>query len=80
MYPRHTLKARTQGKGVKDRWLNKRSLFKPNLAPTKYGIIGTFWEKPKATLRQSIKEQEQRLDEGLDRAGVKRLAKHVHDF
>lgn len=68
------------GVKVDDFYKGKRLLFSANLDLKKYGTIGGFWERPKASLWQDVKDTEARIAEGLDKPDVRRLARHVHDF
>jgi hypothetical protein len=65
---------------VEDRWRKKRLLFKPNLGLKKVGTIGPFWQQPRATFWEQVKDQEKRIGDGLARPGIHRLVNYIHDM
>jgi len=83
-YARYITKAKTRGivngKEVADKYRDKRLLFQPKLALRKYGTIGTFWERSKATLWAEIRAVEKQIGEGLEKPNVRRLARHVYEM
>jgi hypothetical protein len=69
-----------KGTVLSDLYRDKRLLFQPNLGIRKVGTIGKFWITSKSAIWNDIKAHEQKVTNGLAVGGIKRLAKHVHEF
>ena len=66
-----------KGQWSQDRYTHKRLLFVPKLGLKKVGKIGEFWAKPREVLWQGVIDREQRIGEGLQNPGVRKLAKYI---
>lgn len=84
IYPRYITKAAVKGlvngKLVRDKYRDKRLLFKPNLGFEKYGFIGPFWEISKTTMWENVQNSEKTIADGLKKPNIKPYAKHIHEL
>ena len=63
-----------------DRWEHERVLFRPQHETTKYGRIGQFWPKNKASIWAEIKAVEKTINDGLSAPGVEEYAEYLRDL
>jgi hypothetical protein len=68
------------GRPVDDYYASKRLLFRPKLGLLKTRHIGKFWVKPKGAIWTDIRENEERIAEGLEQPGVRMLVDHVYNL
>lgn len=81
---RYIVKAKVSGevngRRVHDIYGDKRLLFVPKVGLNKYGTIGPFWAKPKASIWRGVQDRQARIAEALSSGGARRLVGHLRDM
>ncbi len=80
----YVIKAKIAGyvnsRPVEDYYASKRLLFKPKLGLHKHHAIGAFWVKPRAAIWKGIAAKEERIADGLEHPGVRKLVDYVYEL